>query len=120
MPMLLGTNLYTQSQLLAIFNTPAQGNGLIFLAHQLIATKLNQCNGSDISPVVADMAAADALIGGLLIPPVGGGYLAPNSASTLTGTLDDYNNGFLGGVANCPVPAAPATSWGDVKARFER
>src|SRR5262245_15647908 len=35
----LGNIIYTKTQLLSIFNTPAAGNGLISLAHQLIAAK---------------------------------------------------------------------------------
>src|SRR4029453_6812058 len=35
--LMLGNVSYTQAELLAIFNTPAAGNGLLTLAHQLIA-----------------------------------------------------------------------------------
>jgi len=117
LPMQLGTVVYTQTQLLAILNQPANGNGLVSLAHQLIATKLNICNGSDPTPVAGTIADADALIDGLVIPPVGGGFLAPSSTSALTETLDDYNNGLLGGVTNCPTPTR-AVTWGGVKALY--
>ena len=42
--MLLGTQVYNQSELLAILQEPVGGNGLISLAHQLIAAKLNIAN----------------------------------------------------------------------------
>ena len=92
----LGTVNYTDLQLQAIFNTPAQGNGLISLAHQLIAAKLNIANGADGSSVAATIAAADALIGSLVVPPVGAGSLAPSTISSLSTTLDNYNNGLIG------------------------
>src|SRR5262249_49849176 len=116
-PMTLGTVAYTKAQLLHIYNTAAAGNGLIFLAHQLITTKLNICNGSDPTSIAATVAAADALIGGLVVPPVGGGFLAPATASGLTATLDDYNNGKSGGVSNCPTPTR-TDSWGRVKTMY--
>ncbi len=92
----LGTVAYTDLELLAIFNKPAQGNGLIALAHQLIAAKLNVANGADDTDIAGAIAAADALIGGLVVPPVGTGTLHPSVTSSLTTTLDNYNNGLTG------------------------
>ncbi|HVK86756.1 MAG TPA: DUF4215 domain-containing protein [Kofleriaceae bacterium] len=85
----LGTVTYSKTQLLAIFTTPVQGNGLISLAHQLIAAKLNDASGA-ITP--AAIAQADALIGGRVVPPVGAGYLAPSTTSSLVGALDGFNS----------------------------
>ena len=119
LPMLLGTVSYTQAQLLAIFGQPVGGNGLISLAHQLIATKLNICNGSNPTNIAATVASADALIGGLVVPPVGGGFLAPGATSGLTNTLDDYNNGIIPGVVPCPGSTRTTTStWGKVKSMY--
>ena len=56
----LGTVTYSQAQLLAIFNTPVRGNGLISLAHQLIAAKLNilaGANGGALSSCGRDSSA---------------------------------------------------------------
>jgi len=92
----LGTVVYTDLELQAIFDTPAQGNGLISLAHQLIAAKLNIANGADGSAVAASIAAADALIGSLVIPPVGAGSLPSSTTSSLTTTLTGYNEGLVG------------------------
>jgi hypothetical protein len=93
----VGTVSYTDAQLCSIFNTPpAGGNGLISLAHQLIATKLNIANGADGSSIAATVTAADSLIGGLLIPPVGSGFLPTATTSSLTTTLDSYNKGLTG------------------------
>jgi hypothetical protein len=116
MSLTLGTVSYTQAQLLAILGTPAQGNGLLILAHQLIATKLNILNGGDPGVVSATVTAADALIGGLMVPPVGSGYLAPASVSALTQILDDYNNGLLA-TEHC-VTAAQTPTWGRIKGLY--
>jgi hypothetical protein len=93
-PMTLGTVSYTKQQLLSIFNTPPAGNGLIQLAHQLIAAKLNIAHGANPTTIQATIAAADALIGGLVIPPIGSGFLDPSVTSGLIDTLDTFNNGL--------------------------
>jgi hypothetical protein len=95
-PLTLGAVSYTDLELCSIFNTPAAGNGLISLAHQLIAAKLNVANGADATDVADAIAAADALIGDLVVPPVGTGSLANSATSTLTGTLTSFNEGTIG------------------------
>jgi len=97
----LGSVSYTAAQLQSIFGVPPATNGLIALAHQLIAAKLNVANGADGTAVASSIAAADALIGSLIVPPVGGGSLAPSLTSALTQALDDYNSGVTGPGA-CP------------------
>lgn len=92
----LGNVTYTDLELLAIFNKPAQGNGLISLAHQLIAAKLNVADGANDSAAAAAIAGADALIGNLIVPPVGTGSLSAGTTSALTGTLTQYNEGAIG------------------------
>lgn len=99
----LGTTIYTQAQLLSILNQPVQGNGLVSLSHQLIAAKLNAASGASVPvSVQTAIASADALIGGLVVPPVGSGVLAPASTSALNTTLDQYNQGLTpGGPSHC-------------------
>ncbi|MBN2541282.1 hypothetical protein JXI42_00290 [bacterium] len=92
----LGTVYYDQAQLLDIFHRSVHGNGLVSLAHQLIAAKLNVANGADGSCVIDAIADADALIGELLIPPVGDGYLETWVTDPTANILDDYNNGIIG------------------------
>jgi hypothetical protein len=94
--MILGTVNYTDIELCSILNTPAGGNGLLTLAHQLIAAKLNIANGADGSALGTAIADADALIDGLVIPPVGIDSLATSVTSILTTTLDDFNKGVTG------------------------
>jgi uncharacterized repeat protein (TIGR01451 family) len=94
--MTLGSVTYTAAQLQAIFNQPVRGNGLISLSHQLIAAKLNVGSGADASGIQSAIDAADALIGGLVVPPVGTGYLAPSSTSALNTALTNFNEGVTG------------------------
>jgi hypothetical protein len=87
----LGTVFYTNSQLVSILNqSAAGGNGLVSLAHQLIAVKLDIARGTDGSAIAGDVAAADALIGGLVVPPVGAGSLPGSVTGTLTNNLDTW------------------------------
>ena len=114
----LGTVNYTAAQLLAIFNQPAVGNGLISLAHQLIATKLNLANGAIPTPAVtAAIAAADAMIGGLVAPPIGAGSLAPGATSGLTTTLDNFNQGITG-PGHCGSTPTSTPTWGSLKSLY--
>jgi hypothetical protein len=89
----LGNVTYTQDQLLAILREPVRGNGLLILAKQEIAAKLNIANGADGSCIQQTLADADALIGDLVIPPIGDGYLRPRDVSPTAGILGDYNEG---------------------------
>lgn len=113
----LGGVSYTQAQLLAILGEPARGNGLVILAHQLIATLLNAENGADTSDVSAALASAHALIGSLVVPPVGGGHLSPGSASSIAQQLDDFNNGITG-PGHCGPTAVQPHNWARVKAAY--
>jgi hypothetical protein len=113
--LMLGDVNYTKAELLAILNQPAQGNGLLILAHQLIAAELNAAQGADITDITQALADAHALIGSLVVPPSGGGYLAPNQASSLAQTLDDYNNGVIG-PGHCGTVSVDETSWSRIKA----
>lgn len=92
----LGSVSYTDVQLGAIFDEPVSGNGLISLAHQLIAAKLNIANGASSTDVGDDIDAADALIGALVVPPVGSGHLDPDTTSALVDALTDFNEGIAG------------------------
>ncbi len=92
----LGTVSYTDDQLGDIFDQPVAGNGLISLAHQLIAAKLNIASGADPTDISQAIADADALIDGLVVPPVGSGFLAPADTSDLVDALTDFNEGLTG------------------------
>jgi hypothetical protein len=115
----LGSIIYTQAQLLLIFNEPAAGNGLISLAHQLIAAKLNLLSGAIPTPLITGaISTADALIGSKVVPPIGAGYLAPGVTSHLTDDLEEFNS-----MENDPTLCQHSTdaksrTWGELKAIY--
>jgi hypothetical protein len=114
----VGSVGYNQAQLLSILNEPSGGNGLVSLAHQLITAKLNLAQGA-IPPaaVTAAINAADAMIGSLVVPPVGAGYLFPGDTSSLTQTLDDFNNGVTGS-GHCGTVPVKRPTWGALKSSY--
>jgi len=98
----LGSQTYSQTELLAILNTPVHGDASIILAHQLIAAKLNIAAGSDPTPISSTIAHADSLLSGFsgklpynVAPSSNIGQMMVSDAST----LDNYNNGHL--TPNC-------------------
>ena len=114
----LGTVTYTAAQLLAIFNQPAKGNGLTSMAHQLIAAKLNVAQGATPPAAISlAIAQADALIGGLVAPPIGSGFLSPSSTSGLTTTLDNFNQGITG-PGHCGSTLTKTPTWGELKTLY--
>ena len=103
----LGNVIYNRQELQSILEQPVRGNGLVQLAHQEIGAKLNIANGADGSCIADTLAAADAAIGNLVIPPVGSGFLQP---TIYVRTLTLYNQGSLC-VPHCdlPPPLPPPT-----------
>ncbi|MCB2407335.1 hypothetical protein [Hymenobacter lucidus] len=96
----LGSVVYTDLQALAILLTPADGNELIMLAHQLITAKLNLAKGAEETGIADYIAQADAQIGSQNIlntsasTPISGansGYI-----TTATTPLINYNEGASG------------------------
>jgi hypothetical protein len=115
--LVLGSVSYTKNQLLQILLSSVKGNGLVSLAHQLIAAKLNVAWGSNPMEAAAAIAAADAMIGARVVPPIGSGSLPPSDVSELTQLLDDYNNGVTG-PGHCDAVPAKAGSWGRLKSLY--
>lgn len=96
----LGDTNYSAAQLDDILDQPSGGNALLILAKQLIAAQLNVLNGADDSQIADEIAEANALIDGLVVPPVGSSNVAPASAlgmqmTAVASELDDYNNGEM-------------------------
>jgi len=96
----IGSLAYTQCQLLCSVDQPGEGNALVILAHQLIATKLNMLNGA--SAPDCDISAADALISGtnILSGSVGPFSTLGQQMIAIANCLDLYNNGD-GAVPHC-------------------
>lgn len=91
----IGTQTYTQEQLLSILKQPVRGNGLVQLARTLIVAKLNIANGTNDDCITTAVEAADDFIGNRLVPPVGTARVRPPEVSFLKNVLDAYNEGHL-------------------------
>lgn len=108
--LMLGTQFYTQAELLAIV-PGGGGDASTILAVQLIAAKLNIAAGADPTPVGAALLTADSLLAQFTgkLPY----NVAPSSAEgqamvNVAGLLDSFNNGQL--TPNCsPQPTAEIT-----------
>jgi cysteine-rich repeat protein len=107
----LGTVTYTQAEALDIFDRSVNGNGLVSLAHQLMAAKLNAAAGAS-NPIADVITQADAMIGGLVVPPVGSGTLATSATAGLVQALDNYNTGAVG-PGHCDGVGKPECVCGD-------
>lgn len=94
LPLTLGSVSYTASQINDILqNNAIKGNGLLSLAHQLITAKLNIIYGAGPDATTQQaILTADALIGSLVVPPVGSGTLSTSATSGLGSILDAFNN----------------------------
>jgi hypothetical protein len=97
--MTVGCQYYTAAQLESILlQSPAGGNELVALAHQVINTRFNYLNGASQAyqdATAADLAAADALMCTTgPVPPVGSGYLSGAQAGGLTYALDAERGQF--------------------------
>jgi len=94
----LGSQTYSQGELLTLLDILVQGDASLILAHQLIAAKLNIANGSNPTPISATITDADSLLRGFtgklpyhVQPSSTTGQAMVNDASV----LDSYNNGEL-------------------------
>lgn len=92
----LGSQSYTQAELLTILRTPTRGDASLILAKQLISAKLNVANGADPTPISATIIHADGLFSSFAgkLPYGVGASSVTGQAMTADGeALDDYNNG---------------------------
>jgi len=115
----LGQVSYDQVQLLTILDHPPRRNGLVQLAHQLIAAKLNVMLGAEPpAEVAAAITRADALIGSLVVLPIGSDNLPLCRVWPLVSTLRLFNEGFIG-PGRCPhaggITPASSPTWGALK-----
>jgi YVTN family beta-propeller protein len=98
----LGSQTYTQAELLALLNTPPSGDASLILADQLIAAKLNIANGSSPVPIRRTIADADMLLSqffGKLPYNVGTSSDIGQQMVNDANVLMQYNNGDL--TPNC-------------------
>ena len=94
LPMTLGRQSYSETELLAILGSPTMSDASIILARQLIAAILNTANGSDPTSICASVAQAQTLLSNF------SGKLAykvsPSKANdmvNISNKLNSYNNG---------------------------
>ena len=95
--LVLGSQTYTQSELLAVLTARQSGaDASLLLARQLIAAKLNIANGSDPTTIVTTVADADRLLavfGGKLPYGVTRSSALGRSMVSDRDLLERYNNG---------------------------
>jgi YVTN family beta-propeller protein len=94
----LGSQTYTQAELLTLFHTPPRGDASVILAHQLSAAKLNIANGSNPAPISSTIADADKLLSqffGKLPYNVRTSSAIGQQMVNDANVLDRYNNGDL-------------------------
>jgi hypothetical protein len=94
----LGSQTYTEVELLALFDSSPSGDASLILALQLIAAKLNLANGALPTPISPTITDADHLLSGFagklpysVRPPSTTGKAMVNDENV----LDRYNNGAL-------------------------
>ena len=105
---MLGSQTYTQVEVLILLNTPPAGDASLILAHQLIAAKLNVAKGLDASVVAGVIAQGDAVLAGFTgrlpfnVPPSDTTGQALVNLSTI---LVSFNEGQL--TVGCSLPPTP-------------
>ena len=102
----LGFRSYTKAELLQIYATPVNKNGLIALGQQLGTAKLNQGAGKAPLQIQKAMSDADALIANKAVPPFVdpdgvSGFLTTKQTSALVDLLTRYNEGKIAGAPRC-------------------
>jgi hypothetical protein len=98
----LGSQSYTQAELIQILQNPIVKDASLILAHQLIAAKLNIAWGTDPAPIADAVSNADTLLSadsGKLPYSVKPSSPKGKAMVALAETLDDYNNEIL--TPNC-------------------
>ena len=92
----LGSQTYSQPELLAILGQPVVGDASLILSRQLIAAKLNRANGSDATVITATITSADSLLSafsGRLPYMVKPSSSMGQAMTTLAARLNHYNSG---------------------------
>ncbi len=123
--LVLGSQTYSQTELINILGMAVKGDASISLAHQLIAAKLNVFNGTNPTTDNGAIAAADALLSpltGKLPYNVAASSTLGQQMTVVEGQLDDFNSdGKLqpgcvmpGGGSSQPISLACAANTGTV------
>ncbi|MCZ6690370.1 MAG: sialidase family protein [Planctomycetota bacterium] len=100
--LVLGSQTYSQRELIALLRRPTKGDASLILAKQLIAAKLNIANGSDPTPAAGAIASADTILSGFsgkLPYRLRTRRFVGRSMTRDAAALDDYNGRLL--TPNC-------------------
>jgi hypothetical protein len=105
----LGSQTYTQTELINLFGLPVAGDASINLAHQLIAAKLNVAHGTDPTTDAGAILAADTLLAtftGKLPYNVSSSSTVGAQMVGIAGDLDFFNSDGAAqpSCGNGPVP----------------
>jgi hypothetical protein len=92
----MGQITYSKEEQLSILEQPGSDNGLVDLAHQVIAARLNIAAGASAEGLQNVLAEADVLIGLEVLPPRGAGWRAPDDTRPARDTLAAFNEGRVG------------------------
>jgi hypothetical protein len=109
----LGSQVYSQSELIVILGLPVAGDASINLAHQLIAAKLNVLNGTNPATAGTNITDADNLLSqfaGKLPYNVPSASAVGTQMTAVSGNLDDFNSDGLlqPGCSNNSIPPITA------------
>ena len=91
--LVLGNVTYSEEQLRTIMAEGDSNNGLILLAEQLAPAKLNVANGAGHTCIDMEISQADLIIGDLIVPPFGQGFIPPGNVTELVLKLTRYCKG---------------------------
>jgi hypothetical protein len=92
----MGETYYSREEQVDILRAAPGDNGLVSLAQQLITSHLNLHAGAPPMGLEPTVAAADALVGALVVPPRGEGWRAPAETDAITESLRAFNMGLVG------------------------
>lgn len=104
--LLIGSQAYSQVELVILLNTPSEGDASLILAQQLVAAKLNAAKGLDSTVVAGVISQGDALLAaytGRLPYHVATTDSVGQTMTNLSTILTSYNEGLL--TVGCSVPA---------------
>ncbi len=105
----IGNRTYDRLELELILESESHLNGVVALAQQEIAAKLNIASAAEASCIMQTLSEVDSLIGNLVVPPVGHGFLNPHVVAAYVSTLRLYNEGYLCAPSCSPYPSQTAS-----------
>jgi hypothetical protein len=97
----IGNRIYTADEAEQVMGENINGNGLVQLAQQEIAAKLNIANGAGHDCIDDTIPQVDVFIGDLVVPPIGNGFITIGNVEAFYIPLVRYNKGELCCARHC-------------------